>query len=165
MSEITIKLMETAAETEGKAYVHWKSWQEVYAGIVDPGYLSALTLEKYREIARRWPDRLLVAKDGGRVVGFAGYGPYRDGTLPDTGEIFALYILKEYFGTGLGQRLMDAALEKLEGYGRAALWVLEDNKRAIRFYEKCGFRADGTRQILKLGTEIAEIRMILERRM
>ena len=59
---------------------------------------------------------------------------------------------------------MDAALEKLEGYGRAALWVLEDNKRAIRFYEKCGFRADGTRQILKLGTEIAEIRMILERR-
>ena len=79
MSKITIKPMETAAETEGKAYVHWKSWQEAYAGIVDPAYLSALTLEKCLTIARRFPDRILAAKDGDRVVGFAGYGPYRDG--------------------------------------------------------------------------------------
>ena len=164
MSEILIKPMDTDAETEGKAYVHWKAWQEAYAGIVDPGYLAALTLDKCREIARRWPDRILVAKDGERVVGFAGYGSYRDETLPDTGEVHSIYILGEYYGTGVGRRLMDTALEKLEGFGRAALWVLEDNKRAIRFYEKCGFQPDGARKILRLGTEIGAIRMVLDRR-
>ena len=162
MNDIQIKPMETDAETEGKAAVHWRSWQEAYAGIVDPAYLAAFTLDKCRQIARRWPG-ILVAKDGQRVVGFVGYGHYRDGSLPDTGEIFSIYILSEYYGTGLGRRLMDAALEKLEGYSRAALWVLEDNKRAIRFYEKRGFQPDGARQTLKLGTEIAEIRMVLDR--
>lgn len=163
MSDTRIKPMETDAETEGKAYVHWRSWQEAYAGIVDPAYLAALTLEKCRKIARRWPDRILVAKDGERVVGFVGYGPYRDGSLPDAGEVIAIYVLKDYYGTGLGRRLMDAALEKLKEFSRAALWVLEDNKRAIRFYEKRGFQPDGARQTLKLGTEIAEIRMVLDR--
>lgn len=161
MSDIRIKPMETDAEIEGKGYVHWKAWQEAYAGIVDPEYLAALTPEKCRSIAFRWRDNLLVAKDGENVVGFAGYGESGD-HLPDTGEVFALYILKAYYGTGLGRRLMDAALEKLAGVDRVALWVLKDNKRAIRFYEKCGFAADGTEKPISLGTEITEIRMVRE---
>lgn len=164
MSEVEIKPLETDTEVEGKAFVHWKAWQEAYAGIVDPDYLAAFTLEKCVKNAFRWRDNLLVAKDEGRVVGFAGYGVSRDESLPETGEVFALYILSEYYGTGLGRRLMSAALERLAGYTRVALWVLEDNKRAIRFYEKCGFKPDGARQFIKLGTQIAEIRMILDMR-
>jgi len=43
---IVIKSIETEEEIRGKAYVHWKSWQESYVGIVDAGYLARLTLEK-----------------------------------------------------------------------------------------------------------------------
>ncbi|WP_022778856.1 hypothetical protein [Butyrivibrio sp. AE3009] len=43
---IEIKKMETDDEFKGKAYVHWKGWQEAYTGIVDQGYLDGLTLEK-----------------------------------------------------------------------------------------------------------------------
>ena len=159
--EITIKQMESDEEIKGKAYVHWKSWQDAYSGLVDQSYLDKLTLEKCTELAFRWPDNLLVAKEDDRVVGFAGYGVCNDDTLPETGEVFAIYVLKEYYGKGAGHALMRAALEKLSGYKRIAVWVLEGNRRAVRFYEKCGFRFDGTKKQIKLGTVNTEIRMIL----
>ena len=98
--------------------------------------------------------------DGGKVVGFAGYGNATDKELPDAGELFALYVLPEYYGTGLGRRLTDAALA-LIGQPKVALWVLKDNPRAIRFYEKYGFRADGREKTVSLGSPVPAIRMIL----
>ena len=159
--EIVIKQMESDEEIKGKAYVHWKSWQEAYSGLVDRSYLDKLTIEKCTEMAFRWPDNLLVAKEKDTVVGFAGYGACNDGTLPGTGEVFAIYVLKKYYGKGIGYALMRAALEKLSEYKKIAVWVLEGNHRAIKFYEKCGFRFDGTKKQIKLGTVNNEIRMIL----
>ena len=159
--EIVIKQMESDDEIRGKAYVHWKSWQEAYAGLVDRNYLDKLTLEKCTEMAFRWPDNLLVAKETDTVAGFVGYGVCGDDALPETGEVFAIYVLKEYYGKKVGHALMRAALEKLSEYRRIAVWVLEGNHRAIRFYEKCGFRFDGTKKQIKLGTVNTEIRMIL----
>lgn len=162
--KIGIKPMETPEEIEGKAYVHWKSWHEAYTGLVAPDFLAGHTLEKCTKTAYQWPDRLLVAKDDGRVIGFAGYGAYRDESMPQTGELYALYILREYYGTGVGRALLDAALERLAGYPRVVLWVLKGNARAIRFYEKCGFGFDGAGQTIRLGQENTELRMVLERR-
>ena len=161
--KIRIKPMETEEEMSGKAYVHWKAWHEAYSGLIPDSYLDKVTMEKCEQTARRWPDNLLLALDGDRVVGFAGYGSYRDETLPDTGEVFALYILREYYGSGVGRALMEAALEKLDRFPSVALWVLKDNGRAIRFYEKCGFLPDGTEQKISLGKELTEIRMIFRR--
>ena len=104
-----------------------------------------------------------MAKDGERVIAFCGYGSYRDDSLPDTGEIFALYVLSGYYGTGAGVLLMKEALELLRRYPAVALWVLADNRRAIRFYEKQGFVPDGAEQSVVLGKPLAEIRMILRR--
>ena len=72
---IEIKKMQSDEEIKGKAYVHWKSWQDAYKGIVDQDYLDSMTLGKCEEIAFKWPDNLIVAKDGNQVVGFVGYGP------------------------------------------------------------------------------------------
>lgn len=158
---IQIKPMETDSEIRGKAYVHWKAWHEAYPGIVDAAYLDNLTLEKCTDIAFRWTENLLVAKDGQKVVGFVGYGQSSDETLTETGEVYAIYILQEYYGKKVGCALMTAAIEKLSEYKRIAVWVLEDNQRAIKFYERCGFRFDGTRKPITLGTPNTEIRMIL----
>ena len=38
---IEIKKMESDEEIKGKAYVHWKSWQDAYKGIVDQSYLDS----------------------------------------------------------------------------------------------------------------------------
>lgn len=158
---IIIKQMESDSEIRGKAYVHWKAWQDAYSGLIDQIYLDNFTLEKCTDIAFRWPDNILVAKESDRVVGFVGYGAYNDDSLPETGEVFAIYILKEYYDQKVGYRLMSAAIEKLSEYQKIAVWVLEGNHRAIKFYEKCGFQFDGTKKQIKLGTENTEIRMIL----
>ncbi len=163
MSRYIIKPIESEDEINGKGYVHYKSWQETYPGLVDPAYLEQHTLEKCIKTAHKWPDNILVAKDGEKVVGFAGYGSYRDETLPEHGEVFAIYVLAEYQGKKIGYELMNAALDRLSNYKRVALWVLKGNDKAIRFYERYGFRFDGTEAEIMLGTPNTELRMIYER--
>ena len=160
--EIIIKNMETDAEIEGKAFVHYTAWQEAYAGIVDAGYLARMTLEKCVDAAYRWRENVIVALDRGRVIGFAGYGQSRDEDLPDTGEVFAIYILSAYYGKGVGHRLMDEALRRLP-FPRASVWVLRGNARAIAFYKKCGFDFDGVTKTLMLGENVDVVRMVLSK--
>ena len=159
---IIIKNMETDAEIKGKAYVHYKSWQEAYRGIVDSAYLDAMTLQKCEDTAFKWRDNIIVAKDGERVVGFAAYGKYRNDELENTGEIYAIYVLSDYYGKGVGHMLMEEALERISAFPRVALWVLKDNGRAISFYKKFGFRPDGRKEILTLESPVTEIRRILD---
>lgn len=158
---ITIKKMETEDEVKGKAFVHWHSWHEAYPDLVSQEYLDKLTIEKCEKIAFNWTDNIIVAKDGDRVVGFIGYGD-RGEEAPNTGEIFALYVLSEYYGKGTGLQLMEAGLDQLKEYPQVCLWVLKDNKRAIRFYQKCGFCPDGEELFLST-VSATEIRMILKR--
>ena len=160
MHSFTISPMKTEEEINGKAYVHYQSWQETYAGLVDEAYLNKLTLETCREIAHRWPDNILVAKAGENVIGFVAYGAYRDQTLPQCGEIYAIYVLREYHGKQVGYALMNAAFERLSDHAQIAVWVLKGNERAIRFYERYGFHFDGTEQQICLGTPNTECRMI-----
>ena len=151
-----IKRMETDDEIRGKACVHWSAWHDAYPGLVSAAFLEKMMPEACERIAFNWRDGVLVAKDGDCVVGFAGYGEQRD--APGTGGIFALYVLKEYRGQGVGRQLMDAALEKLKGYGKVCLWVLKENERAIAFYRKCGFVPDGEEKYEE-GIGAWEIRM------
>ena len=158
---IIIKKMETDDEIKGKAFVHWKSWHEAYPGLVDQEYLDALTLEKCEKIAYSWPNNLIVAKHEGRVIGFIGYGD-RGNEAPNTGDIFALYVLSEYYGKGVAQQLMKTGLEQLNHYSQICHWVLKENKRAIRFYQKWGFIPDG-QELNSPNIGATEIRMVLAR--
>ena len=84
------------------------------------------------------------------MVGFAGCGKARDDESGSTGEVFAIYVLGDYIGRGVGYRLMQAALDQLKAYDRIGVWVLKDNERAIRFYKRCGFRSDGQEKAIML---------------
>ena len=99
------------------------------------------------------------------VGGFVNCGPYRidqDSARRDRlqgGEIYAIYVDPQHWGTGAGRALMAAALSHLAGEGLSPvrLWVLADNHRARRFYERHGFTADGTTK--PYGHGVDEIRM------
>ena len=163
MDNYIIKPMESEDEINGKGYVHYKSWHETYTGLIDANYLDRHTLEKCTAIAHKWQDNILVAKDRETVIGFVGYGPYRDETLPTHGEVFALYVLAEYRGKKIGYELMNAALNELSDYNKVAVWVLKGNERAISFYKRYGFHFDGTEAEIMLGTPNTELRMIYDR--
>ena len=163
MDRYTVKPMESEAEIDGKGYVHYKSWHETYPGLIDAGYLEGVTLEKCRSMARRWPENIIVAKDGERVIGFVGCGVYRNESLPGYGEVFSIYVLQKYQGQKVGYELMNAALERLSNYQKIAVWVLKGNDKAIRFYERYGFRFDGGSAEVILGSPNTELRMIYQR--
>jgi tRNA dimethylallyltransferase len=84
---------------------------------------------------------VVVAEHAARIVGVVSA---REGWLD------ALYVVPESWGNGLAERLHDEALRLLaaDGATRARLWVLEDNARARRFYERRGWRRDGSERVV-----------------
>jgi GNAT superfamily N-acetyltransferase len=117
-----------------------------YRGLIDQAYLDGLDPAQQRErwgqgLARyKWPDRgTLVAEQDGQIIGFAHL------STGDEGEIHAIYVTPDAWGTGVGRALMDEALARLRDAGctEVILWVLAANERARRFYEKAGWHGDG----------------------
>lgn len=122
-------------------------------------FQETMTLERCRFFSQKYPENTLIAIGDLKVVGFISYGNFRDETI-QAGEIIALYVLKDYYGKGIAQKLMKTALTALNHFSEIFLWVLKDNKRAIAFYQKMGFTFDGQEKILELGKPIKEKRMV-----
>lgn len=151
------------------ADVHIRTWQAAYRGQVADELLDGLEAQRAAR-AERWrgwisepratPHRVLVAEAGEAVVGFASLGAARD-LPPTTGEVYAIYVAPEAWGTGAGRELFARAAELLRSFGftEAVLWVLRSNARARRFYEIAGWRTDGAeRQEVMSGTTLEEVR-------
>jgi GNAT superfamily N-acetyltransferase len=62
-----------------------------------------------------------------------------------------LYVVPERWGTGLGDALHGQAIEVVRDLGsvRCHLWVLEDNARARRFYERRGWQENGETRVVE----------------
>lgn len=60
-------------------------------------------------------------------------------------ELQRIYIVERFFGKGLGETLLEHCLQTARERGFETLWlgVWEENRRALRFYEKHGFREVG----------------------
>ncbi len=160
----------TVADAEAVADVHVRSWQATYRGAVPQEYLDGMRSQDRRPI---WERRLaelspprsgvLVAEDGGQVVGFTAFGPTRDADEdPATvAEIFTIYLAPEAWRRGMGGALLAAAVEEQSraGHRAATLWVLDANARARRFYEAAGWRLDGAvKHDMVLGAVLTELR-------
>ncbi len=161
--QITIKKMETKKEIKGKAFVHFKSWQEAYSGIVRQSILDERTIDECEEMALNAMDNTIIAKDGERVIGFVQFGKYNNEDLEDAGEIIALYVLADYYGKRIGYRLMQEAMKHLSNYSQTAVFVIKGNRRAIDFYTRYGFRFDGHEGMSQIGATVA--RMVLQRQL
>jgi GNAT superfamily N-acetyltransferase len=148
----------TAADAQGVARVQVETWQAAYAHALPSDQLKGLSIDEAIERHRRWPPEFVAEQDG-EIVGFVAVGPSRD---PATdGELFAIYVHPEQWGSGVGRALIETGEEELRrlGHQEAILWVLDDNPRARRFYEIAGWAADGTaRDVHIFGFDVAEVR-------
>lgn len=140
------------------ARIHVETWQAAYRGHVPDWFLDALSVDEradeWTEILGQgsWPSTgLLVAEtDHGELVGFAHLSPSRDDdATADCGEVTAIYVDPSAWRTGAGRLLLEASSSLLReaGFSRATLWVLEGNDRARCFYERLGWRTDGSTKI------------------
>jgi len=90
-----------------------------------------------------------------------GAGPLTPaGRTGEVGELYALYLLPAWWSAGVGRALMTSVLDALRGdrYRRVTLWVLADNARARRFYERAGFTLDGGTNVLTGLGGVLEVR-------
>lgn len=147
------------------------TWQTAYAHVFPAESLRGLgdAVEDWTESLR---ERIaspagcahtLVVEADGRIAGFASLGSTGDGEdYPEhVGELYAIYVLPDAQGQGIGQALMVETLSRLraEAFSEAVLWVLEDNPRTRRFYELSGWRPDGSvKEEEWLGTLVREVR-------
>jgi ribosomal protein S18 acetylase RimI-like enzyme len=72
-------------------------------------------------------------------------------------ELEKIYVLQSHLGSGAGKVLMDYAINfsKDQQYDQLFLGVWEENKRAVRFYEKNGFEVFTTRAFT-LGSTVCD---------
>ncbi|MET8845589.1 GNAT family N-acetyltransferase [Amycolatopsis sp. NPDC004625] len=130
----------TVADAPAIGEIHVRSWQAAYDGLIPADFLARLSASSRATAwARRIGDgagQVLVAEDDGIVVGFAAFGP---------SQLYALYLLPEFWGRGLGRVLHDRVVENMTG-DSAVLWVLATNERAKAFYVRQGWVDDDARQ-------------------
>ena len=151
----------TVDDADGIARVHIQAWRETYARLLVPGELDDLEFEPR---AHRWAGLIAgedvevrVATLGEQVIGWASTGAGRGRDAPRPFELEGMYVLARHHGSGVGQRLLDAAI----GDAPAFLWVADDNPRATAFYYRNGFTFDGARQTRPLvRTPIDVVRMV-----
>lgn len=132
-------------DAETYSRTHLQGLHETYAQIMPPAFHSHYDAElpvliaKRRDALEAGAASWLAFDEAGAAVGIATSGPGRDDDRPDF-ELHHIYTLASTHGTGLGQQLMDAAIEDQAAY----LWILNGNPRAERFYRRNGFVPDGT---------------------
>ncbi len=139
-----------AEDARDIAKVHIASWHAAYRGIIEQSYIDSLDLE-YK--TQRWRENLtspkfkdhvnFVAMDEGQIVGFTDVGSARDDGMDEFAELYSIYLHPDYFSQGAGSALFSRARKQALalGYEKMYVWVLEDNLRGRRFYERMGAEA------------------------
>jgi ribosomal protein S18 acetylase RimI-like enzyme len=136
------------------------SWRTAYKSIIKEETLAALSLERRQQSWQEMLENpqpgsgLFVAEESAGIVGFVSTGFDRERIDTCQGEIYAIYLLEQAQGRGVGRALMSAAGAHLLALGCTSmlLWVLKDNHPARKFYTRLG-GAYLTEKLIQIGTQ------------
>ena len=143
--------------------IYAQSWKTAYRGIVPQDYLDKLAGSRWAKVLSGSSFDAYVIREDRKYIGTSSIGAAREEKMVGWGEIISIYLLPEYFGKGYAEPLFKCAVNALceKGYTNIYLWVLKENIRAQRFYEKHGFHNSGEASLIEIaGTELTEIRYI-----
>ena len=130
------------------AEIHVRSWQVAYKGILPQEFLDNLSIKQRETLWRndifpKMGRSNYVLEVAGNVLGWVSVGPSRDDDADENiiGELYGIYLDPQFYRIGYGTKLWREAKQYLfrNGFNKITLWVLEENVRARRFYEKIGF--------------------------
>jgi ribosomal protein S18 acetylase RimI-like enzyme len=152
MSTITL----SSATAEDMAFVH--SLSPRLAGVPRPAWHDLAAMEDFqdRHMAASFEPiegsvTLIACSDDGRRLGYIHLRPGSDGVTDEScGYISLLAVEKDAEGSGVANHLMAAAEEwaRSRGYRLLSLDVFADNRHAIDFYRRKGFKTE-TRRMVK----------------
>ena len=121
--------------------IYVRTWQDTYLGIIPYAYLTTMSISHH---AQAFLNDLnsnhvisFIAEDRGRVVGFITGGYETTGDSIYCGEIFTLYVLKNYQRQGVGAKLVSALARQFNQIGIYSMLVRVLKQNPYRhFYEK-----------------------------
>lgn len=127
------------------SHIYEESWKYAYKGIIPQSYLDSIPQGCWAPKVDQEGIGSLLLLDDDILIGTSSYCRSRWNEFEGWGEIISIYLLPQYMGKGYGRHLLNAVVDglKKQGYGDIFLWVLEENMRARRFYEKCGLAFSG----------------------
>ena len=126
---------------------------ETFGTLYTPDDLNHFLQNVYSEktVAQELADPKLthrVIDNGEDLVAFIKIGPVHvpvDNPLPGAMEIWQLYVRREFIALGLGKQLMAWADDEFQKRDAGDIYVsvFSENERAIRFYQRHGFKKVG----------------------
>src|SRR5688572_7218353 len=147
----------TLLDVESLSSVNFRSWKTTYEGLIEGGMPIPLNEDGMR---MKWTNSItisnqsqekfvFVAEVDDQIVGYSVCGKNRKDEITNFDwELYAIYLLKEYQGKGLGTQLFSHSVNEMKQRGARSfiLFVLATNLPSVRFYESfCpDFRIDNT---------------------
>lgn len=152
-----------AEDARGVSKVHVQSWRETYTNIVSHSHLSSLSQSEKHKM---WQEILsessphhfsYVAMVDEKIIGFVTGGPAREMAYEYESELYALYLLKDFHGFGIGKSLFQKLSTSLINIGMKSmyLWVLRENKSSS-FYTAMGGKKAGEKNDKIIGENLVE---------
>ncbi len=152
------------ADVDGITRVQIDSWRTTYKGLMPDEILDNLSVERrtqqWHSTLTEYADRnfLFVAEHDRQIVGFVSGGPERDHEPDFDGELYAIYLLQDHQGKGIGRklttRLADTLIQK--GFTSMLVWVLRENP-ARKFYKTLGGKYVSEMEASMGDTKIVEV--------
>lgn len=156
MADLSVRIA-WADDAAAIARVQSRSWAEQYedtlgdAARLDPQSVAATWHASLTKPADA-RNRVLVALEGNRVVGFAVTIPAadRDCDPVSAGELVELSVDPGVRSQGHGSRLLQAAVDTLvaDSFSRAVTWILSTDDQRRRFLTEAGWATDGAHREL-----------------
>ena len=161
---VDIRIATTTEDAISASNIYAKSWKSCYRGILSDELLDSIPLDFWVSAftgnfsSHRF--EIAIMNESGFDIGAGGYGMSRDYEEKDVGEITSIYLQPEAWGKGYAKQLFDFMVKELRSMKcrKIHLWVIKENIRAQRFYEKCGFEKTGKeKQISFKGEKVTDI--------
>ena len=157
----------TAEDSKAIADLHADSWRSAYRGVLTNNYLENHVRQ---ERLAFWQERFLgkdqkpmfviLGETGDAVVGFICLFPEQDAIFGSF--IDNLHVTPQLTGHGIGRLLLSEVAQRLlkdGSRGGLYLWVIEQNIRARRFYERAGATVAGSAvNLMPDGQQVVAVR-------
>lgn len=149
----------TIADIEEISRVYAQAWKETYQGLAPNAFVNGMTAGAAAQIFR---DSLqtdthayffhVAEAPQRRLAGFCDGGRERSHPESGVGELYAIYMLKEFQKQGTGRQLFHEAVESLllAGMKSMVVWVLEKSPYR-KFYESLQGSLEPGQKFLDIG--------------
>jgi len=129
------------SDAHSMSCIYVQTWQDTYLSVVPFAYLYTMSVDQHeRAFSKELESRRVfsfVAEELGRVVGFTTGGYERHGDAIYSGEIYTLYVMKNYQRQGIGRKLVGTLTRQFNHLGIYTMLVQVLKQNPYRhFYRK-----------------------------